>query len=135
MLKRAPTLLLLLAVATTRAQTAMPADTQTAKSPSAPMVMSAHTLIQAIQQHGNSGTSIEPATTPIPMLMADHGAWRLMLHANIFVANTQQQANSPRNRDAFFSTNWIMPMAQRSLGTNGHGGLLTLRTMFSLEPI
>jgi len=97
--------------------------------------MSAHTLIQAIQQHGNSGTSIEPATTPIPMLMTDRGAWRLMLHANVFVANTQQQANSPRNRDAFFSTNWIMPMAQRSLGTNGHGGLLTLRTMFSLEPI
>jgi hypothetical protein len=127
MLKRAaPTLLLLLAVASAGAQTVTSANTQP--------VMSAHTLIEAIQQHGSSGTSIEPATTPVPMLMADRGAWRLMLHANAFVANTQQQANSERGRDAFFSTNWIMPMAQRSLGANGHGGELTLRTMFSLEP-
>jgi len=101
---------------------------------SPPMVMSAQTLIQAIQQHGTSGTSIEPATTPIPMLMTDRGAWRLMLHANVFIANTQQQANSPRNRDAFFSTNWFMPMAERNFGANGRGGELTLRTMFSLEP-
>jgi hypothetical protein len=93
-------------------------------------VMSAHTLIEAEQQHGSSGTSIEPPSTPVPMLMQSRGAWRLMLHANAFAANTQQQANSPRNRDAFFSTNWIMPMAQRDLGI----GQLTLRTMLSLEP-
>jgi len=105
-----------------------------ATSVRAQMVMSARTLIQTIQQHGNSGTSIEPASTPVPMLMTDRGAWRLMVHANAFVANTQQQADLPRNRDAFFSTNWIMPMAQRSLGANGRGGELTLRTMFSLEP-
>ncbi len=97
-------------------------------------VMSAHTLIEAEQQHGTSGTSIEPASTPVPMLMTQHGAWRLMLHSNAFAANTQQQANSPRNRDAFFSTNWIMPMAQRNLGANGKGGELTLRAMLSLEP-
>jgi hypothetical protein len=93
-------------------------------------VMSAHTLIEAEQQHGTSGTSIEPASTPVPMLMTQHGPWRLMLHANAFAANTQQQATNPRNRDAFFSTNWIMPMAQRRLGP----GQLTLRTMLSLEP-
>jgi hypothetical protein len=60
-----------------------------------------------------------------------------MLHANIFVANTQQQASGPpsdRGRDAFFSTNWIMPMAERNFGANGRGGELTLRTMFSFEP-
>jgi len=101
-----------------------------ATSVRAQMVMSARTLIQTIQQHGNSGTSIEPASTPVPMLMTDRGAWRLMVHANAFVANTQQQADLHRNRDAFFSTNWIMPMAQRSLGANGRGGELTLRTMF-----
>jgi hypothetical protein len=95
-------------------------------------VMSASTLIESIQQHGSSGTSIEPASTPVPMLMTDRGPWRLMLHANAFAANTQQQANSERGRDAFFSTNWIMPMAQRQLGT--HGGQLTLRAMFSFEP-
>jgi hypothetical protein len=96
--------------------------------------MSAHTLIEAEQQHGSSGTSIEPASTPIPMLMTDRDGWRLMLHSNAFAANTQQQADGERGRDAFFSTNWIMPMAQRELGANGHGGELTLRAMFSFEP-
>jgi hypothetical protein len=95
-------------------------------------VMSAHTLIEAEQQHGSSGTSIEPASTPVPMLMIERNGWRLMLHANAFAANTQQQADKERGRDAFFSTNWIMPMAQRQLGA--HGGLLTLRAMFSFEP-
>jgi hypothetical protein len=134
MLQRALTVLLLLAVASARAQTSTPANTPPVMSQSEPMVMSARTLTQAIQEHGTSGTSIEPATTPVPMLMTDRGAWRLMLHANVFIANTQQQANSPRNRDAFFSTNWIMPMAERNFGANGRGGELTLRTMFSLEP-
>ncbi len=96
----------------------------------AQMVMSANTLIEAEQQHGSSGTSIEPASTPVPMLMTARDGWQLMLHMNAFTADTQQQADSPRNRDAFFSTNWIMPMAQRKLGP----GQLTVRTMFSLEP-
>jgi hypothetical protein len=118
MLNRATTLVLLLATVSASAQT----------------VMSAHTLIEAEQQHGTSGTSIEPASTPVPMLMTDRDGWRLMLHGNAFAANTQQQADSERGRDAFFSTNWIMPMAQRELGANGHGGELTVRAMFSLEP-
>jgi hypothetical protein len=93
--------------------------------------MSAHTLIEAIQQHGSSGTSIEPASTPVPMWMGSPDGWKLMLHGNAFAANTQQQADSPRNRDAFFSTNWFMPMAQHALGSRGQ---ITLRAMFSLEP-
>ncbi|QMV18494.1 hypothetical protein GOB94_07190 [Granulicella sp. 5B5] len=96
----------------------------------AQMSMSAKTLIEAEEQHGSSGTSIEPASTSVPMMMTDRNGWRLMLHGNGFAANTQQQANSPRNRDAFFSTNWIMPMAQHKLGA----GVLTVRTMLSLEP-
>ena len=114
MLKRAATIVFLFASLGTHAQT----------------VMSAHTLIEAIQQHGSSGTSIEPATTPVSMLMTDRNGWQLMLHTNAFAANTQQQADSPRNRDAFFSTNWIMPMAQRQVGL----GQLTVRAMFSFEP-
>lgn len=105
-----------------------------AASASAQMVMSTRTLIEAEQQHGSSGTSIEPASTPVPMLMTDRDGWRLMLHGNGFAANTQQQADNERGRDAFFSTNWIMPMAQRALGANGHGGEFTVRAMFSLEP-
>ena len=106
------------------AAAALPLQAQT-------MSMSAHTLIEAEQQYGSSGTSIEPASTPVPMLMTTRGAWTLMLHGNAFAANQQQQAASERGRDAWFSTNWIMPMAQRKLGSRG---TLTLRAMFSLEP-
>jgi hypothetical protein len=94
------------------------------------MAMSAHTLIDQQLQHGSSGTSAVPDTTPVPMLMDSHNGWLLMLHANIFAANTQQQASSERGRDAFFSTSWIMPMAQHRLAA----GEITLRTMVSLEP-
>jgi hypothetical protein len=104
-------------------------------------VMTAKTLIQAEEEHGSSGTSIEPASTPLPMLMTRRDGWHWMLHGNGFANNTQQQARSPRNRDAFFSTNWVMPMAQHAFGAprddgsgDGAGGLLTLRAMFSLEP-
>lgn len=92
----------------------------------------AKTLIDAELQHATSGTSIEPASTPTPMLMSHHGAWMLMLHGNAFITGTQQ--SGPRGADKVFSTNWIMPMAQRQLGPNGKYGQLTLRTMFSLEP-
>ena len=95
------------------------------------MVMSANTLTDAVMQHGSSGTSIEPASTPVPMLMTMRGPWLLMLHGNAFAANTQQQAAGERGRDAFFSTNWVMPMAQRKVGARGE---LTVRAMFSLEP-
>ena len=107
---------------------------------SAQRLMSARTLIEAIEQHGSSGTSVEPASSPVPMWMGMRDGWQLMLHANAFAANTQQQADSPRNKDAFFSTNWIMPMAQRTFGAQrsdgagSTGGLLTLRTMISFEP-
>ena len=104
------------------------------------MSMSARTLVEAERQHGGSGTSVEAPSTAVPMFMQQRGQWALMLHANAFAADTQQQADGHRGRDAFFSTNWLMPMAQRSFGAgradgNGtRGGQLTLRTMLSLEP-
>ena len=45
------------------------------------------------------------------------------------VLNELQQSG-PRGFDKFFSTNWLMPMAQRQLGP----GQLTARIMLSLEP-
>jgi hypothetical protein len=51
-----------------------------------------------------------------------------MFHGNVFV--TEEQESSARGGDKFFSTNWFMPMAQRTIGV----GVLTLRTMLSLEP-
>jgi hypothetical protein len=86
------------------------------------------TFLQAIQRHTTSGTSAEPNSTPTPMLMTMRGSWMLMFHANAFI--TEEQQTSPRGGDKLFSTNWLMPMAERRLGH----GQLTVRTMFSLEP-
>jgi hypothetical protein len=92
------------------------------------------TLIEAQLNHTSSGTSVEPASTPISMLMAHRHGWMLMLHGNAFIADTQQHATAPRGGDKLYSPNWIMPMATRQLGANGRAGQLTLRTMLSLEP-
>ena len=92
------------------------------------MMSQPHTLIEAELNHTSSGTTAEPASTPIPMLMSHHGPWMLMLHGTAFLSDTQQ--SGPRGIDKFFSTNWLMPMTMRRLGP----GQLTLRAMFSLEP-
>ncbi len=95
-----------------------------------PLMQQMHpsTFLQQIQHHASAGTSAEPDSTPTPMLMTMHGSWMLMFHSNAFLADIQQ--TSPRGGDKLFSTNWLMPMAERRLGP----GQLTLRAMFSLEP-
>ena len=70
------------------------------------------TFTEEIEAHTTSGTSAQPDSTPAPMLMTMRGEWMLMLHGNGFVADTQQ--TSPRGGDKLFSTNWVMPMAQRT---------------------
>lgn len=90
--------------------------------------MQPHNFIGEILDHATSGTSAEPNSTPMPMMMTAHRPWMLMFHANVFI--TDEQQTSPRGGDKFFSTNWFMPMAQRRLGP----GQLTVRSMFSLEP-
>jgi hypothetical protein len=90
--------------------------------------MESRTFIEEILHHATSGTSAEPNSTPMPMMMTKHGPWMLMFHANVFI--TDEQQSSPRGADKFFSTNWFMPMAERRLGP----GQLTVRAMFSLEP-
>jgi len=64
----------------------------------------------------------------VPMLMTTKGKWTLMFHGVGFL-NVQQQTG-PRGADKVFSTNWIMPMAQRRLGP----GTFTARAMLSFEP-
>ncbi len=93
-----------------------------------PMSMKSINFIEQIEHHASAGTSAEPNSTPVPMLMSMHGKWMWMFHANVFVSDLQQ--SGPRGADKFFSTNWFMPMAQRRLGP----GQLTLRVMLSLEP-
>ena len=92
------------------------------------MNMHPENLIQEIEHHGTSGTSVEPDSTPTPMWMITKGQWTVMFHANIFISDEQQ--SSPRGAHKLFSTNWFMPMAQHKLGP----GVLTVRTMLSLEP-
>lgn len=87
-------------------------------------------FIQSVLRHTDSGTSSQPNSTPTQkyMLMTMKGEWMLMFHANAFVNDTQQSGT--RGADKFFSTNWLMPMAQRRWGRQQ----LTLRAMLSLEP-
>ena len=92
------------------------------------MNMQLENFIQEILLHSTSGTSAEPDSTPIPMLSEDSRPWTLMFHANVFILDNQQ--SSLRGGDKFFSTNWFMGMAQRPAGP----GVLTLRTMLTLEP-
>jgi hypothetical protein len=92
------------------------------------MTMHPQNFLQAIVTHTSSGTSAQPVSTPAPMLMAMKGSWMLMFHANVNLLDEQQ--SSTRGADKFFSTNWLMPMAQRELGN----GIFTVRAMLSLEP-
>src|ERR1700704_3707791 len=92
------------------------------------ITMHPESFVQEIVRHGTSGTSAEPNSTPVPMLMTAKGAWMLMFHANAFVIDEQQ--SSPRGGNKLFSTNWFMGMAQRPLGP----GVFTARAMLSLEP-
>jgi hypothetical protein len=88
----------------------------------------AASFLDSIQQHEGSGTDAAPLSTPSQMLMTEKGSWMFMLHGEAFLNEIQQ--SGPRGADKLFSTNWIMPMAQRKLGP----GTLTVRTMLSLEP-
>jgi hypothetical protein len=93
-----------------------------------PMNMQSQNFVQEILAHDASGTSAQPNSTPVPMLMTKRGPWTLMFHANVFVLDQQQ--SGPRGAAKFFSTNWFMGMAQRRAGP----GTFTARVMLTLEP-
>src|SRR5580704_5874749 len=63
-------------------------------SPQMDMANPPTTLIDVELAHTTSGTSVQPASTPIPMLMSNYKGWMLMLHGTAFVADTQQQAQN-----------------------------------------
>ncbi len=92
------------------------------------MNMHPETFVQEILAHNTSGTTAEPDSTPVPMLMKKKGQWTLMFHASVFVLDEQQ--SSARGADKFFSTNWFMGMAQHDF----RPGVFTIRTMLTLEP-
>jgi hypothetical protein len=136
-------------------QSSTPDKTSMPMDMSMNMMKPPSTLIDTILNHTTSGTSAEPASTPVSMLMRSYRGWMLMLHGTASISDTQQHASNPtgatpnvcvqselscpipaatRGGDKLFSTNWIMPMAMRPLGSHGQYGQLTLRTMLSLEP-
>src|ERR1700690_915490 len=78
------------------------------------ITMRPKTFLQEIVLHGTSGTDAEPNSPPVPMLLAKEKGWTRMFGANAFVGDEQQ--SSPRGGDKFFSTNWLMGMAQRHAG-------------------
>lgn len=100
----------------------------TMRGPETTMPQFPTTFIEEILHHDTSGTSAEPNSTLVPMLMTMKGKWTLMFHGEAFLNVLQQ--SGPRGSDKTFSTNWLMPMAQHPLGP----GTLTVRTMLSFEP-
>lgn len=96
--------------------------------PHGEMNMMPETFVQEILSHDTSGTSAEPNSTPVPMLMKKAHKWTLMFHANVFILDEQQ--SGPRGADKFFSTNWLMGMTQHNCGP----GVFTIRNMLTLEP-
>jgi YHS domain-containing protein len=75
-----------------------------------------------------SGTAWLPDTTPMYAIHAQEGAWQLMAHENVFVQYLRESGDRGSNQTG--SINWVMGMANRTLGT----GRLGLRGMFSAEP-
>lgn len=76
-----------------------------------------------------SGTSHNPGAAPMHMSMTQLDQWMLMFHGSAYANQVVQ--TGPRGADQFFSTNWVMGMAERPLA----GGHLMLRSMLSLEPL
>ncbi|MCL4794010.1 MAG: hypothetical protein KJZ84_05580 [Bryobacteraceae bacterium] len=76
-----------------------------------------------------SGTSVNPASWAMPMVMQTKGNWNLMWMGQAFLVGTQQ--SGPRGGDKVYSANWGMLAAARNLGR----GSLMLRGMVSLDPL
>jgi hypothetical protein len=67
-------------------------------TPAAPMDMDRMNpptnLIESELSHTTSGTTVEPASTPVSMLMRNDRGWMLMLHGGAFLSDIQQHAAS-----------------------------------------
>ena len=77
----------------------------------------------------SSGTAVNPAAWPMPMLMKPIGSWNTSYMAQAFLNDTQQ--SGPRGGDKFYSTNWFMANASHAAGKNG---AFQFQLMLSLEP-
>lgn len=76
-----------------------------------------------------SGTSVNPESWRMPMVMQRQGGWDLMWMGQAFVVGTQQ--SGPRGGDKVYSANWGMLAAVRNVGR----GSFMVRGMVSLDPL
>jgi hypothetical protein len=76
-----------------------------------------------------SGTSANPGSWPMPMLMAQPGGWNAMFMGVAFASDIQQ--SGPRGGDKLYSTNWFMGSAEHRAGAKG---AFEAQLMLSLEP-
>jgi len=76
-----------------------------------------------------SGTSMNPRSWTMPMLMTSAGQWRLMFMGEGFLADTQE--SGPRGDAKLYSPNWFMFAAEHSAGR----GSFLFQLMASLEPL
>ena len=76
-----------------------------------------------------SGTSQNPASWPMPMLMTHTGNWNLMFMGLAFLSDIQQSGS--RGGDKLYSTNWFMATAEHRIGESG---AFEAQLMLSLEP-
>jgi hypothetical protein len=76
-----------------------------------------------------SGTSVNPPSWPMPMVMTHFGSWNSMLMGVGFIVDTQQ--SGPRGGDKLYSPNWFMASFEHKLG---NAGALQFDLMLSLDP-
>jgi hypothetical protein len=76
-----------------------------------------------------SGTAVNPASWPMPMIMLHFGNWNTMFMGNAFLVDTQQ--SGPRGGDKLYSPNTFMASAEHRVGENG---AFEAVLMLSLEP-
>jgi hypothetical protein len=76
-----------------------------------------------------SGTSANPASWQMPMIMKQLGGWNAAFMGTAFVSDIQQ--SGPRGGDKLYSTNWFMASAEHRAGAKG---AFEAELMLSLEP-
>jgi hypothetical protein len=83
-------------------------------------------------QREGSGTSWLPDSSSMDGRHFKSGSWDFMLHWNVFLRYTNQDAGSDgtRGNEKFDAPNWFMIMGKRQLGDNS---ALMLRSMLSLD--
>jgi len=76
-----------------------------------------------------SGTSANPASSPMPMAMVHFGSWNTTFMGTGFLVDTQE--SGPRGGDKLYAPNWFMASAQHRAGSKGS---FEADLMLSLEP-